>query len=668
MPTDIIHRASSGKELVVAISSRELSLFLYILFGRMSNVVRSRSAHVLFDKMTKRSLPRRNAPNCNVKRLIVVDPFEYFEQNDILKSWSSRISSLIRENRPREGVGLFKLMLVKEHRPNFVTVLSLIKAAGSLGSKDLATGIHAYSMKMGLIESQVAVVSALVGVYSHWDMKCAWKLFEETPDRDVVLCSSMVSAFVSKGEYLEAFKLLKEMLLSGVQPNYVTFLSLLPACAELGALELGREIHGYCIKSSFYDHNVLQNSILDMYSKCGDLMAAIDVFERMQNKDVVSWSIILRGCVENERPWKAMEIFFKLLAFCGENFDECIIQEVIGAYKQLDKNYIRHGFHSLVLKTGFSSYVSVSTELLQVYAKFGDIESARNLFDQLNWKDAVSWSVMIAVYAQSAQPYLVFGVLAEMQLAEQKPNEFTYISLLLACTSLEALEIGKSMHAQIIKDGYSANAYLTSSLIDLYCKFGETSSAEAVFDENTTKDFICWSSMINGWAINGYGEKVLECFSNMLSSGIKPNDVVFISVLSACSHCGLEYEGWNWFHAMEQKYSIRPKLAHYACMVDMLSRQGNIEEALEFVNNMPIKADKRIWGSLLAGCRNSHGPNEVLEDIAKKLISLEPENASYYVILSNLYAEQGRWKDVEKLRNLIHKKSLKKFVGYSVMN
>ncbi|XP_057780521.1 pentatricopeptide repeat-containing protein DOT4, chloroplastic-like [Salvia miltiorrhiza] len=640
----------------------------------MSNVVRSRSAHLVFDKITNRCPPRQNLPNCNAhipayrNRPNLVDPFENFAQNDIIISWTSRISNLVRKNRPQEAVSLFKLMLVDGQRPNFVTVLSLIKAAGSLGWKDLACGIHGYSVKMGLIESQVAVATALVGVYSNWDMGSARKLFEQTPNRDVVLCSALVSAAVSNGEYLESFKLLEEMLLSDVQPNHVTFSSVLPACAELGALKMGREIHGYSIKRSFYHHTVLHNSILDMYSKCRHLEAALDVFERMQNKDVVSWRIMIRGCVENERPGKALEIFLELLACCGENVDERIIQEVIGAYKQLDENYCRHGFHSLVLKMGFLSNVPLVTELLQLYAKFGDIESARNLFDYLNWKDVVAWSAMIAVYAQSAQPYMAFDVLRKMQLADQKPNEFTYVSLLLACSSLEALEIGENTHAQIIKDGYSASAYLTSALIDLYCKFGKIGHAEAVFDENTTKDFICWSSMINGYAVNGCGELVLECFANMLSYGITPNDVVFVSVLSACSHCGLEYEGWNWFRGMEAKYGIKPKLAHYACMVDMLSRQGSIEEALEFVNNMPMEPDKRIWGSLLAGCRNSHGPNEILEDVAKKLISLDPENASYYVILSNLYAEQGRWKEVEKLRKTMDTKSLKKVVGYSAMN
>lgn len=173
--------------------------------------------------------------------------------------------------------------------------------------------------------------------------------------------------------------------------------------------------------------------------------------------------------------------------------------------------------------------------------------------------------------------------------------------------------------------------------------------------------------MINGYAINGCGEEVLAYFSNMLSLGLKPNDVIFISVLSSCSHSGLEYEGWNWFYAMEEGYGIRPNLAHYACMVDMLSRQGNIEEALEFVYKMPIEPDKRIWGALLAGVQNTRGNSDILELVVKKLNSLDPENTSYLVVLSNLYAEHGRWEEVEKLRNIIDNKSLKKIMGYSTV-
>ncbi|KAL2537382.1 Pentatricopeptide repeat-containing protein [Forsythia ovata] len=226
---------------------------------------------------------------------------------------------------------------------------------------------------------------------------------------------------------------------------------------------------------------------------------------------------------------------------------------------------------------GYIGSVSMVPALLQVYANFGSVGSARTLFDQLHQKDVVAWSVIIAAYAQSGQPGDAFDTLRQMHLADQKPNEAIYVGLLRSCSLMAEQEIGESIHANVTKVG----------------------------------------SMINGYGINGCGDEVLECFANILSCGIKPKVVVLISVLSACSHCGLEYKGWNWFNAMEEIYGISPKLAHYACIVDMLSRQGNIENALEFVNNMPIEPDKLIWEALLAGSRKAHGSIDITECIAK---------------------------------------------------
>lgn len=155
--------------------------------------------------------------------------------------------------------------------------------------------------------------------------------------------------------------------------------------------------------------------------------------------------------------------------------------------------------------------------------------------------------------------------------------------------------------------------------------------------------------MINGYGLNGYGIEALETFSNMLDCGIKPNGVVFLSVLSACSHCGIEYDGWNWFYFMKEKYGITPTLAHYACMVDLLSRQGNIEQALDFVKKMPMEPDKRIWGALLAGCRLGPCAIEIVEFVVEQLATLDPQNRNYYMILLDLYAEEGRGEDATRL-------------------
>ncbi|XP_022864134.1 pentatricopeptide repeat-containing protein At1g11290, chloroplastic-like [Olea europaea var. sylvestris] len=636
----------------------------------MSYVPRFQNAYKLLDKISKRRSFFQTSMNClyhisshrrNSKSAV---PVYSFDLSEYTISWTSKISSMLRKNRPQEAIGLFKTMLMNNQRPNFVTMLSVIKVIGEMGLRDMVRVIHGFAVKMGFVE--VLVVTALVGVYSAWDMRIAWKLFEETPNKDVVLWSAMVSACVTNGDYVEAFELFKKMQFWGLQPNLVTVVSILPACADLGVMTFGKELHGFSIKRVIYSHTNLQNSLVDMYAKCGNLKASFLIFNRMLKKDIVSWRSIIHACLENECPEKALFVFSKMRSYTSE-MDGCIMRKVIGASSQLDEHLIGQGLHGLVLKMGYIASVSMVTALLQVYASFGSVGSATVLFDQLNQKDVVAWSVMIAAYVQGRLAGDAFDTSRQMQLADQKPNEAIYVSLLRACSLMAAQEIGESIHAHLTKAGYLSNTFLTSALIDMYCKFGRVRQGKAIFDENHLKDFICWSSMINGYGINGCGDEVLECFANMLSCGIEPNDVVFISVLSACSHCGLEYEGWNWFNAMEEIYGITPKLAHYACMVDMLSRQGNIEEALEFVNDIPVKPDKRIWGALLAGSRKAHGSVDISESIAKQIINSDPKNTSYYVSLSNLYAEQARWDEVEKLRRLINQEEFKKEMGYSMI-
>lgn len=593
------------------------------------------------------------------------DQSEILGENEDVISWTSKISSLVRRNKPQEAIGLFRTMLMSEQKPNYVTVLSLIRAVGALNSENMTREIHGFVIILGF-ESEMSVITALLNVYSVWDMDIVFKLFDKTQNKDVVMWSAMVSACVKSGKYVEAFNVFREMQFYGVKPNHVSIVSILPACADLGALWFGKEIHGFAVKMDFYFHTNIQNSLVHMYAKCTNLKASVRVFNGIPIKDIISWRTMIHGCMENERPGEALNVFSEMQS-CSFEPDKNIIQEAVAASLQAEELDFGVGLHCLILKSGYLAFVSIVTTLLHMYAKFGKVGCARNLFNQLDQKDLIAYSAMISAYAQSELPSDAFNTYKDMQLANEKPNEITFVSLLQASSAMAAQEIGESIHAHVTKAGYSSNAFLTSALIDLYCKFGRIRQGKVLFNETPTIDLICWSSMINGYGINGYGNEALETFSNMLSCGIMPNDVVFISVLSACSHCGLEYDGWNWFYTMEQKFCITPKLAHYACMVDLLSRRGNVEEALEFVKKMPIEPDIRIWGALLAGCRRTSGSTEVAEIAAHRLIRLDPENTSYHVFLSNLYAEQSRWEDVERLRNLVQEKGLKKETGYSMV-
>ncbi|KAL6981963.1 hypothetical protein U1Q18_023585 [Sarracenia purpurea var. burkii] len=553
-------------------------------------------------------------------------------------------------------------MLISEQRPNYVTILSIVRAVGDLGCENITRAVHGLLFKMGF-ESEMSVITALLGVYSIWDVEVGWKLFDQIPQKDMVLWNAMLSVCVKSEQYIEAFEIFREMQYNGVQPNHVSFVSILPACAVLANLSFGRQIHGFSIKRVCYSLTNVQNSLVDMYAKCGYLKTSIHVFNRIEKMDLISWRTMIHGCIENKSPRIALIMFSKMQSCCFKP-DEVIILDAIGASADAEIFGFGLGFHSYTLKCGFLGSVSVATALVQVYAKFGEFGSARILFDQIHQKDLIAWSAMISAYAQNGHPFNALDTFKNMQSTNEKPNEITFVSVLQACSSMGVQELGESIHAHVTKAGYSSNAFLISALIDLYCKFGRIRQGKALFDEMHIKDLICWSSMINGYGINGCGVEALEIFSRMLNRGIKPNEVVFISLLSACSHCGLENEGWDWFYAMEKIYGLTPKLPHYACMVDLLSRQGHVEEALEFVKSMPIEPDKRIWGAILAGCRSISGSIEAAELVVEQLISLDPENTSCYVVLSNLYAEQCRWEDVERLRKFLDKKE----TGYSIID
>ncbi|KAL2892218.1 hypothetical protein RDABS01_008127 [Bienertia sinuspersici] len=628
-----------------------------------------RIAHKLFDKIThRRSFLQITVCTLYCRTLYhtatsLEYPVNLYGGYKDVVSWTSTISSFANQNRPKDAIDVFKLMFLSEQRPNYVTVLSVLRSISALGLKSMGFSVHGLMIKMGF-ELELPLVTALFGFYGNFDFSLAWKLFFDMPMKDLVMWSAMVSICVKNGEYMGAIKVFRNMICEGVEPNVVSIVSILPACAKLDSLTLGKQVHGFVLKTSFYSVNNIQNSLVDMYAKCGCCKYAGRVFARVHRKDVITWKAMIRGCIENGYPREALMVFAEMHQSCSE-IDDGILCEVIGATSDAEDFIFGLGLHCYSLRSGYDVYISVATALLQMYAKFGEVNPSKLLFDQIHLKDLIAWTAMISAYAQSGYTREALNTYRQMQKACKKPNEITFVSLIQACSSLDTPELGESIHGYVTKVGYLPNIYITSALIDLYCKFGRIQQGRALFDENSIKDLITWSSMINGYGLNGCADDALEVFLNMLNSGVKPNDVVFVSVLSACSHCGLEEEGWYWFYCMQEKYGVVPKLAHYACMVDLLSRHGHVKEALDFVCKMEVEPDKRIWGSLLAGCSSSHGSIDVAERVVKQLIRLDPENTSCYVVLSNLYAEEGRWDDVERVRKLIDDKGMAKMTGYS---
>lgn len=251
-----------------------------------------------------------------------------------------------------------------------------------------------------------------------------------------------------------------------------------------------------------------------------------------------------------------------------------------------------------------------------------------------------------------------------MQAEGEKPNRHTLSTLVSVCAESVALQLGTQMHQQVIKLVIS-DVPLNNSLVTMYARCGEIVQARAIFDEmNSEKEVISWNAMIGAYASHGFAAEALELFGEMKRLKFRPTHITFISVLNACANAGLVEEGRMHFRSMVNEFGIKPRVEHFAALVDILGRHGQVEEAMGVICSMPLEPDKAVWGALLGACR-VHNNVEFARVAADALVRLEPESSAPYVLLYNMYADFGRWDDATEVRLIMERNNIRKQPGYS---
>ncbi|XP_072954292.1 pentatricopeptide repeat-containing protein At5g66520-like [Typha angustifolia] len=302
--------------------------------------------------------------------------------------------------------------------------------------------------------------------------------------------------------------------------------------------------------------------------------------------------------------------------------------------------------------------------MISGYARIGDLVNARKLFDEMPMRNVVSWSAIISGYVQRGCSKEALGLFSQMQTEGFQPDDTTLVGVLAACAHLGALELGKWVHSYLKSNGIRMSMFLGTSLIDMYAKCGEVELGLRVFNEMREKNLLVWTTMIKGLAMHGRALEALQFFSKMERLGVVPDDIAFIGALCACTHAGLVDRGRKIFESMVRQYGIQPKIEHYGCMVDLLARNGLLDEARRLVESMPMEPDALIWGALMAGCR-FHRNVELAEYVVRHLIRLEPDSSGVYVLLANIYAASGRHSDAKNIRYLMKKRGVEKTPGCS---
>ncbi|XP_057865818.1 pentatricopeptide repeat-containing protein At2g13600 isoform X2 [Cryptomeria japonica] len=521
----------------------------------------------------------------------------------------------------------------------------------------------------------------------------ASRVFRQMPQKDVVSWTAMIAGYAQNGFAEKALETFKQMQLAGVIPDSTTFASLLPACAKMGALEQGMHIHQSIMERGCLSDVTVANALVDMYAKCGSIHKARNLFNLMLEKNVVSWNSMIAGYAQNCVLDEALRIFEAMPqrnviswnAMIGGYAQNGIVEKAFETFEQMQlagvkpdsttfasilpvcakMGALEHGLdiHRSIMESGLLTDIVVANALVDMYTKCGNTQKACELFDKMPQRNVVSWTAMVAGYAQNGFVEKALETFKQMLLAGLKPDSTTFSSVLPACAKMGALEQGMGIHQSIIKSGFLSDI-VANALVDMYAKCGSINKACELFDNTPQKNVISWNAMIAGFAQNGFCQNALKLFEVMKHSGAYPDHVSFASVLLACSHAGLVDEGCKYFNSMGASYCIKPKLDHYVRMVDLLGRAGYLEETLNFIIKMPIKPVVVVWTCLLGVCKE-HKNIGLGKLTATRLFELDPKNASTYVLLSNIYAELGRWDEAQMIRRLMKDRGINKTPGCS---
>ncbi|KAL2493963.1 Pentatricopeptide repeat-containing protein [Forsythia ovata] len=524
--------------------------------------------------------------------------------------------------------------------------------------------IHAQLYIHGL-QNNGFIIAKFINVGSNLKEICyAHQVFDEFPDPYVFLWNAIIRGYSVHNMYEKAIEMYTRMQQAYVNPDSFTFPHVLKACGGLVAVGIGRAVHAQSFRLGFEDDVFVQNGFVAFYVKCENIDYAGIVFDGLNDRNVVSWTSIISGYAQNGQAMEALKIFSEMR---GSNVkpDWITLVSVLRAYSDVEDLEQGRGIHGLVIKMGLEFEPDLRIALTAIYAKCGQVMVAKSLFDQMKVHNVILWNAMMSGFAKNGYPDEALELFREMISKRIQPDAVSVQSAVLASAQLGSLDQARWMHNYVNNSEYRGDIFVSTALIDMYAKCGSVELARQVFNRTLNKDVVIWSTMIVSYGLHGWGREAIDLFGIMTQAGVRPNDVTFIGLLTACNHSGLIEEGWKFFHSMKN-YGIEPRDQHYASVVDLLGRAGYLEKAYNFIINMPIEPTVSVWGALLSACK-MYRHVSIGEYAAERLFSLDPLNTGHYVQLSNLYASACKWDGVAKVRVLMREKGLSKDVGYTMI-
>ncbi|PKU83767.1 pentatricopeptide repeat-containing protein At4g04370 [Dendrobium catenatum] len=594
----------------------------------------------------------------------ISDAHRVFDQMPIknVVPYSALISAYCRSANLNMAFCTYNKMLNDGIRPNSVTLLGLISGISDLY---LLQSLHALVSHFGF-EKDLIIMNSMMNVYSLCGRAdFARMLFDSMPFKDCISWNSMIAGYSRNGEVKSSMDLIHKMRLAGFFPDQQTYGSLLSLFTNNTrcSVQLGCLIQALVITSGFVSDFHLLTSLVSLYLKFGKLDYAFKLFDLSSEKDVVLWTAMISGLAHNDRADEALLVFHKMIS-TGLTPLNTTIASAVSASAQLGMFRIGASIHGFIVRQKLALDTAAENSLITLYMKCSHMRQGQQLFELMQNRDLVSWNAVVSGFAHNGHLEEAFYFFIRMISVMQTPDTITIVSLLQSCASLGALHQGRSIHNFMIRHELNCSLSMETSLVDMYSKCGDIKTAQKCFNRMLEQDMVSWSVIIAGYGSHGMGDVALRMYSRFLSTEMKPNNVMFLSVLSACSHSGLVSEGLAIFNSMKEEFGIQPWIEHCGCVVDLLCRAGNVEEAFRFFRRMSLMANADVLGIILDACRASGGA-DLAEEVVKEMIKLKPESSGSYLQLAHNYAAMNCWDGFGQTLTRMRTLGLKKIPGWS---
>ena len=521
--------------------------------------------------------------------------FQAMEDKDVI-SWNAMISGFALHGQGQKAIEHFYQMQREGLKPNKNTFVSILSAIDSPIVLDLGEQIHSRIIN-ARFETDVTVGTALINMYCKCgSLELARKVFDEMRERNVVSWTAMISGYAQQGHSKEAFSLFQKLVRSGIQPNKISFASILGACTNPKDLEQGQQLHEYIKRAGLEQDLLVGNALISMYARCGSLSNALKVFDNMRSLNRISWNAMIAGYGEGHME-EAFRLFRRMQqkGFQPDRFTYASLLAICADRADLEQG---KELHSQIMRTGWESDVTVATALISMYAKCGSLEEARKVFNKMPEKNIVSWNAFIAGCCRNGSEKEAFKVYRHMRQADVSPDLVTFITLLNACSSPEALEDGRFIHEKIQQWGMLSNNNVANALISMYGRCGRLADAREVFYRIRTRDLGSWNAMIATYVQHGANEAAYELFRKFRRERGKGDKYTFISVLKAIANLR-DLDAGRKVHALVEKGGMGKDIQILTTLIRMYSKCGSLGDACSVFNKI-LERDVVCWNAMLA--------------------------------------------------------------------